>query len=411
VIRPFPTAFAIVLVSATFLTAQEPAVSSLASVEEPAIERASVQDIDPPRWLACAEYLYWWIRSDHVPGALITLGSPGDRRPGAHGMPGTVALPGSTMLEYAGNSGGRLTLASWRDAARTIGVEAAGFMLETHTIHLERNSDRAGNPLIARPFFNTLSGRESAFVITSPGAYRGGIDVFADSRLWGAEANLVGNLARDELLEIDLLAGFRYLGLKDELRFDQSSTLLGPSARGFLGRRVVAPDILSVRDFFETHDQFFGGQVGLRGGFRWGRWQTDGLVKVGLGSTWQEVAITGRTLRTGPDGRSELAPGGLYALPSNGGYQERCRVSFIAETELRLRYRILDGLSAHVGYNFLWWDDVARPGGQLNRAVDPRQVPGSLLYGKPGLPTQPIRAFHATDFWAQGLTLGLALRF
>src|SRR5262245_40187439 len=151
-----------------------------------------------------AEYLLWWSRPERAPGPLVTTGLPGDPRQGALSNPTTRTLYDGSRLDTHDQSGVRLFLGGWLDAEQTLGVELGGFVLETHTIHGKADSNRTdGAPVIARPFFNTLSGLEDAQIITSPqdplgGRYLGGIDVFADSRTWGGELNLVRNLQAGE---------------------------------------------------------------------------------------------------------------------------------------------------------------------------------------------------------------------
>src|SRR5207247_1354770 len=133
-----------------------------------------------------------------------------------------------------------------------------------------------GSPVIARPFFNVLTNQEDAQVITSPqdplgGRYLGGIDVFADHRTWGGEVNLVHPLLERATSRWEVLAGFRYLGQQDKLRFSLSSTVLTPGTVGFGGAPAPAPDIVSWRDYFETNNQFYGAQIGLRGRRDFGR--------------------------------------------------------------------------------------------------------------------------------------------
>jgi hypothetical protein len=62
------------------------------------------------------------------------------------------------------------------------------------------------------------------------------------------------------------------------------------------------------------------------------------------------------------------------------------------------------------GYQFLYWSRVARPGEQIDRVINPTQIPvfgGNQLLG----PARPEPLFTTTDFWAQGLNLGLEVRF
>lgn len=374
---------------------------------EPAV--VMVEDDRPGRSWVGFEYLLWWTKDDSVPMPLITGGNPADARPGALGIPGTSILFGE--LDYRNQSGGRLSLGRWLDAEQSIGFESIGFVLETHTIHGEANAGDSGAPLIARPFFNVMTGKLDAQVITAPGAALGGIDVFADSRLWGGEGNFIGNLARSSAWSADLLGGFRYLGLKDELRFSQSSTLLAPGFMGFNGAPALPPDIISIRDLFQLHNQFYGGQLGLRGGWTRGRWSLDSAVKAGLGTTRQELRITGHTLDTNSAGETRLALGGLFSQPSNISFATRNEFTFISEIDVGVGCRLTRRLSAHLGYTFLYWGDVARPGQQLNIFIDPRQVPSNLAFGTSAMPAQPVRLFESTDYWAQGLSAGLLLKF
>src|SRR5262249_14538041 len=149
-----------------------------------------------PRLEASFEYLLWWIKDGPLPGPMVTTGNPGVPIPGALGNPDTRVLYGNDGIDYKAHSGGRLTLDYWLDNEQIIGFEAVGLILETHTFHFAKDSDKAGNPVIARPFFDVIGNQEFAQVTTAPGVSFGGIDVFSDSRLWGGEANVLGGAYR-----------------------------------------------------------------------------------------------------------------------------------------------------------------------------------------------------------------------
>jgi hypothetical protein len=364
------------------------------------------------RWWVDGEYLLWKIKDGPIPGPLVTTGSLADPVPGALGQPSTVVLYGQDELDYKPSSGFRLMFGGWFDRQGLFGFEADGFMLETHTIHFEANADDAGSPFLARPFISTLDGRQQAAIITAPTAALGGIDIFSDSRFWGGEGDfLVGGLVTGPGTRFDLLAGFRYLGLKDELRFSQSSTLLANGQAFFDGDLVLAPDIISIRDLFETLNQFFGGQVGLRGETRWGPLTLGGVAKAGIGSTRQDVKITGHTALTDSTGLTHLRQGGLYSQDSNIGWYNRDEFSFVGELGVRLGWQIFSFLNAHVGYTLLYWDNVARPGDQITQVINPRIAPTNSVGPGPLLPLQPSHVYRSTNFWAQGLTVGFELRY
>jgi hypothetical protein len=356
------------------------------------------------------EYLLWWTKDGPVPGPLVTTGSPTNLHPGALGMPGTVVLYGGSGIDYRAHSGGRLTLDYWLDDGQSFGIEATGFVLETHTASFGIDSDRSGAPVIARPFFNAQTGQPDAEVITAPQTFLGGIDVFSDSRLWGAEANALANVYHSAAFRADILAGFRYLGLDENIRISQSSTLLANGTAGFFGTPVLPPDIISITDRFNTRNEFYGGQVGVRGEFCHGRWSLNLLGKVALGSTHEWVNISGSTKQTGPDGVTVGGPGGLLALATNSGLFSRNRFTVAPEVGTHVGLQISRHVSAQLGYTFLYWDRVARPGNEMNPVLNPGQIPSSPLFGTGG-PAQPARVFRDSEFWAQGLDCGLEFRF
>ncbi len=317
-------------------------------------------------------------------------------------------------LNYKPDSGGKLTLGDWLDSAGTIGVEASGFCLETHTIHEKAYSNRTdGAPVITRPFFNTLTGQQDAQFITGPadalgGRYLGGIDLFSDSRTWGGELNLLVNVANSAQSRWDLIGGFRYLGQKDQLQIDQSSTVLIPGTVGFAGMRAPGPDIVSVGDYLQTTNSFYGAQLGIQGRLQSGPWQLEAAAKVGLGTNQEQLEGQGFTLLTDSTGASLSRNGGLFA-PSNLSLLDSAKLGFMTEVNVRIGYRITERWVASAGYTLLYWTNVLLPGGQINPVIDPRTLPSSLSYN-PAIAPPPFQ-LHATDYWAQGLTFGLEYRY
>jgi hypothetical protein len=59
-----------------------------------------------------------------------------------------------------------------------------------------------------------------------------------------------------------------------------------------------------------------------------------------------------------------------------------------------------------VGYNLIYWTNVARAGNMIDTQVNPAQLPPSTTSAGP-----PYRQYTTTDFWAQGITLGLELKY
>jgi len=68
-------------------------------------------------------------------------------------------------------------------------------------------------------------------------------------------------------------------------------------------------------------------------------------------------------------------------------------------------------LTAHLqlvaGYSLLYWQNVVRPGDQLNPAINPSQRFGGTLVGPPA----PLFSFNSEPFWVQSLNFRLEYRY
>ena len=130
-----------------------------------------------------------------------------------------------------------------------------------------------------------------------------------------------------------------------------------------------------------------------------------------IGETDEELKISGTTaLLNGPTG-PVVVPGGLLALKSNIGNHHHDEFSAVPEVEAKIGYHVTDHISVSVGYNFLYWTDVIRPGDQVNRNVDVTQVPTFSTFNPQSQAIQPAVLLKQTDFWAQGLEFGVEFRY
>ena len=64
---------------------------------------------------------------------------------------------------------------------------------------------------------------------------------------------------------------------------------------------------------------------------------------------------------------------------------------------------------ATVGYSFIYWSRVVRPGDQIELDVNPDLLPPELDPVEGAL--RPRFAFNDTDYWLHGLNVGLECRF
>jgi hypothetical protein len=350
----------------------------------------------PPgnRFYASVEYLLWWVRGTQLP-PLVTTGSFNDPFPGAIGQPGTRVLFGDNTTSTSPRSGVRATIGYWLNDDHTLGVELSGFALATKTSGFSATS--FGSPPLFRPFIDATTGTQSVEPVAVPGVLAGTVAVNTNSSFNGAEANLRTNLWCGCNGYIDGIVGFHYLGLTESLTATENLTVLLPTGGGF-----------SIVDRFATQNRFYGTQVGAYGEYRWGSFSVGVKTTVALGPTEQIVDITGSTRISG-GGFPGSFPGGLLTQSSNIGRHTRDVFGVVPEVGVTLGYQFTDHLRAFVGYNFIYWSNVARPGNQVDQRVNPGLIPPPLpfIFG----PAQPTFAFRSTDFWAQGLTVGLEFRY
>src|SRR5262245_48881822 len=190
-----------------------------------------------------------------------------------------------------------------------------------------------------------------------------------------------------------------------------STVLPGIGVGFFNGQFVNIGDALGVTDEFLTRNQFYGGQVGIRAEARCGRWYLLTRSTVALGSTQQQIDVRGSSTLTTTAGTIQTVNGGLLATATNIGTFNRSEFSVIPEVGVNIGYCIAPGLRVFVGYNFLYWNNVVRPGDQIDRFVNPNFVPTDPRFGLGNGLVAPRLPARTTDFFAHGINAGVAIRF
>jgi len=320
--------------------------------------------------------------------------------PGVLGQPTTTVLYGDSHVNDQARSGFLLSAGTWLDCDHQCALGGEFFMLATDTTHFHAAS--TGSPILARPFFNALTGVQASQVVALPGVASGHVDVGTSSQLLGAGAFLQCCLACGCNYRVDGLVGYRYLQLKEGLSISEDVT---STAVGF----NVPPlgTTLDVQDRFDTENEFNGLDLGLWSHWACGRLSLNLLTKVALGDTYREVGIDGSTVITIPGAPTRAFSGGLLALDTNIGSHTSNAFSVVPELRMDVGYQVTDRLRAFVGYDLLYWTEVARPADQVNLAVNPNYLP-PVIGGGPPAPTFQL---HESPFWAQGINFGIAFRF
>lgn len=397
----------VVLSACATSNAQTPATASCDSCariswENPCAERCSTV------WLK-ADFLQWWTKDGPLPSPALTSGTPASN--GIVGDPGTRLLYATGSLDYDFLMGGRLTAGAWIDSCRKWGVEASGFFLETGTTNFSVASDEQGSPLIAFPIIDGQTGLPSSQLVANFNQFAGAASISSRSRFWGFDLHMVYAAHQSCNSRLELIGGYRQLGLSESLLAQSQSTLLEQGVAGFLGDILLPGETLSIYDQIRTNNHFYGGQIGGRYTYSLGKLDLSLSGTVALGVTHESFDLEGGTHVVRLDASTADTAGGLYVLGTNAGHTERNRFSYVPEARADLTYHFNDCISVGVGYTFIYWNRVARPGDQIDPVIDRQQLPSSLFYDASQASTHPGRRDSDSGFWAQGVSIQAGLRF
>ncbi len=355
-------------------------------------------------WVS-VEYLNWYQSGMETP-ALVTT-SPVSTAQNLAGV-----LPLATTL-YGGNNnilsdrinGTRVRFGWWFANNPNLGIEGEYLGFGTRTENFDQQSN--GSAILARPFYNAVTGLEDSELVSFPGVLSGRVRTTATSKLEGGAVRFRHLLCCSSgsafspitcgpvpsQSRIDATLGWRYLQLNESLGIQENLTSLSANN----------PGSFILNDNFLTRNQFNGAELGVQWMKRRGYWSLDMLMRMGLGNTLQHVTINGST-QTTQNGTTTTANGGLLAQRTNSGTFVRNQFGVVPELGATLGYQLTQRMRLTAGYSFIYWSNVVRPGDQTDTTVNPNLLP-------PENPTQtaflnPRFTFRDSDYWVQGLSLG-----
>jgi hypothetical protein len=349
-------------------------------------------------YYARGEYLMWWMSGATAP-PLLTTSPDGTSITDAGILPDAQVLFPTNRLQGDGRPGGRFTVGRWFNDGEWA-VEGNYFFLDKASSPYQASSDNNGSPILARPFIDADTGLNDAFIVAYPDVFVGTATIANASDLLGAEANIRKAVLGNHGCRMDLLAGYRFMRLRESLSVYENQTSIDQGGVIPLGTQI------SIQDDFATSNTFHGGQVGIILATQCRRWTIEGTGKVALGSWEQQARIGGVTTVTVPNVAPVVEEGGLLALPSNSGTYRRDRFAAIPELALNVRYQLTQHWKVNVGYTFMYLQRIVRPGNNIDPRIDTDQIPPPLSAG-----SYPEFKFKESDAWLQGVNVGLECRF
>jgi hypothetical protein len=331
-----------------------------------------------------AECLAWWTKSTNYPPLVTTsTGAVKDVNAGVLDNPTTEILYSGDNGDPGIRPGARFDLGYWFTPCRWVGGEVIYTFLGNATSTFSTNGAAHGN-VLAIPYYNVApdTGAEYRYLLAYPGTAAGSITIQNAQQLCFVEALSRWSLIQQCDRNLDFVFGYRYGRFSENLNIASDTTFFLPKT-----------------DSFEARNEFQGFEMGFISTTRYCRWSLDVLMKLALGNTRSRVDVSGTT--------NGAAGGGLFALSTNSGVVERRDFSTIPELGLTLGYDLNCRLKMTVGYNFLFWSSVMRPADQIDRNINTLRIPPGNNEGV----TQPESKAVMTDFWAQGINVGLDYRY
>jgi hypothetical protein len=308
------------------------------------------------------DYLFWWLNSQNTPTLLAATDLAGNT---------TTLVGGGEDFDSQQRHGAMFTVGAWVNARRTVALEASYFFLGERAPRFAAASD--GTVTLSRPFFNTFTQTQDLLLIAFPGS-PGSMNIDTLSRLWGTEANVRWECLRTCWGHLDWLTGLRYLDLEEHLNITTTST--DPVAGTVVGS-----------ERFATQNQFFAAQIGLQGEANFGWFFVDSWAKLAAGMNRQLVDIQGEN--------------GFLANAGNIGRRRFDRFTALPSAGITVGARLGEHVRLAAGYSVLF----------LNNAVRPNDAINTNIALAPGVGPLSFFERRESQFWAQGVHLGLEFRY
>ncbi|QDU59284.1 hypothetical protein Pan216_01120 [Planctomycetes bacterium Pan216] len=344
-----------------------------------------------------AEWLLWEITSDQKP--LLTTSPNGTARAdaGVLDRPGTSVLLEGNIIDQPQN-GGRITIDFSNNDFEEGYFQALFFGLGDGA---STGYTSNGDPILARPFTNTLLGRQDSQLVAYPGLSEGSINFNTDNLMLDAELNRWVNVARGGLFEFNMMGGIRYMQFEESLRIQERLVSTDPTAATIQGTQF------NVHERFDAENYFggvqIGGEVKAQGRF----WEAGFLTKLAIGGVGGNFRYDGSTQVVTPGQPTVTNDGGVLVNASNDGLRdEHLDFGIIPEVGAKVTGKF-GPARVSIGYNFLLLTPIVRTTDLIGEGVNP----ASIAPSQAGYPERSTENIANSSVIAHGLTVGAAIGF
>lgn len=339
-------------------------------------------------------FAYYWLKPAPLPTLLTTLANGGR----------VQVSPANANFKQA--SGGNIASERWLNDAHTFGYGFSGTLLEQRGSFFTIASDGGGNPALTRPFVDALTNQVTDFFVSDPGRLSGTFAAASGARFTTGELYGLMNVKYCPTKCLNLLAGFRYMDLDEYLELYQQTSGIGQQQFTVAGVPTAGP--INIVDRFRTRNQFWGFEIGARGDVTM-KCVTFGVTsKIAIGNVHQTLDIAGQTTAAG----APTTQGGLLALSSNIGNTPRInRFGVLTDLSAEVGLQLTEGSRLFIAYDFIYLNDVIRPGSQIDSVINPRFVPASASFNTLSGPASPLRTGRHDDFFVHGVRIGYQIQY
>jgi hypothetical protein len=345
----------------------------------------------PPMCWCRTEVLLWWRQGRDLP-PLVTTDPVSESSDTAGILPNATILYGGERETVPMQAGGRADFGWWLDPSQCWGVGNRFFGLGREDASFRTTS--LDNPVLAIPFFDVEQNANDALLVAYPGLRTGSVEVLSSSEVFGNDVYARLLFCRGCYGRIDLLTGYHFSRVNENVEIRSQALVVG-------GGDTFGTEV-EVFDYFGTRNEFHGAILGASFTYDCGGcWSLQGLARTAIGNMHETARLEGGTRFAVPGQATDFSDEGLLVADSNSGVRSRDEFTAISELGLTLGYKVAPCTQITLGYTFMYWNDVLRPGNLIDPAVGTSTAAG----------TRPQFRFNRSDFWVQGISLGFAKDF